>query len=153
MKFVTSRLLVSLSAMRLASGGTPPSGTVTPPAVWKNSRGDVTKRLSRSSPSPITPSCSPHNIDLYKSDLYNTEPYKTENARLQAICVAELDALIGEKEKLLEDSETLFKTEVDKMQAAYDKMKKYTEDTVNQAKESGPGLMKVVQAVASSGKS
>lgn len=95
----------------------------------------------------IKPSCPPYNIDL----CYD-ESQRTEIARLLPMHVAELNTFIKKKEKHFEDSETLFKTKVDKLQAAYDKLKKDTEVSVNQAKESGLGLKKAVKAMASFGK-
>jgi len=95
----------------------------------------------------MKPSCSPANIELCDDEK------KAEITRLQAMPVVALDALIEEKEKLLEDSETTFKAAVEKLQASYEKLQKDKEETANQVKESGLGLIKAVKAMKASGKS
>jgi len=95
----------------------------------------------------LKPACSPANIDLCDDEK------KAQIAKLQAMPVVALEALITEKEKILEDSETLFKTEVEKLQKKYEQLQADKEATANEVKESGLGLIKAVKAAKASGKS
>lgn len=95
----------------------------------------------------LKPACSPANIDLCDDEK------KAQIAMLQAMPVVALEALITEKEKILEDSETLFKTEVEKLQKKYEQLQADKEATANEVKESGLGLIKAVKAAKASGKS
>jgi len=62
--------------------------------------------------------------------------------------VAELDKLIAEKDKKIEDAESAFKTGVEGLQASYQKMMEEKEKTVEDIKNSGLGLMKACKAAA-----
>lgn len=95
----------------------------------------------------LKPACSPSNIHLCDDEK------KAQIEKLQAMPVVALEALITEKEKILEDSENLFKTEVEKLQKAYEKLQADKEATANEVKESGLGLIKAVKAAKDSGKS
>jgi len=117
------------------------------PASMEDYKGGRDEKALKEFAKGLKPSCSPSNIDLCDDEK------KAEIARLQAMPEVALDALVQEKEKLLEESEALFKSEVEKLQAAYEKLTKEKEATAAQVKESGLGLIKAVKALKASGKS
>jgi len=117
------------------------------PASMEDYKGGRDEKALKEFAKGLKPSCSPSNIDLCDDEK------KAEIARLQAMPEVALDALVQEKEKLLEESEALFKSEVEKLQAAYEKLSKDKEATAAQVKESGLGLIKAVKALKASGKS
>jgi len=86
----------------------------------------------------LKPLCSPANLDLCDDDK------KKEIGVLQAMSVADLEAKIEEKKKLLKDSEELFEAEVKKLQEHYEALQKTKDDTAKEIKESGLGLMQSV---------
>jgi len=88
----------------------------------------------------LKPSCSPANIDLCDDDK------KKEITDLQAMASDDLDAKIEEKEKEQTEAEEKFKSEVEKLQATYEKLSKEKDDAIKAVKESGLGLMKAVKA-------
>merc|ERR1719245_1661641 len=57
-----------------------------------------------------------------------------------------LEAAIAEKEKLLEDAETLFKDEVGKLQEKYQELMSAKEATEKEVSDSGLKLMRSVKA-------
>merc|ERR1712232_491173 len=83
----------------------------------------------------LKPICSPANLDLCDDDK------KAEIAKLQAMPVADLEAKIEEKKKLLKDAEDHFEAEVKKLQDTYEQLQKTKDDTTKEIKESGLGLM------------
>jgi len=93
----------------------------------------------------LKPSCSPSNIDLCDDEK------KAEITKLQEMPAAELEKMIAEKEQMLVDAETTFKTELEKLQKAYEELQSTKEATETSVKESGLSLMKAVKAA--SGKS
>jgi len=117
------------------------------PASMEDYKGGRDEKALKEFAKGLKPSCSPSNIDLCDDEK------KAEIERLQAMPEVALDALVQEKEKLLEESEALFKSEVEKLQAAYEKLSKDKEATAAQVKESGLGLIKAVKALKASGKS
>jgi len=117
------------------------------PASMEDYKGGRDEKALKEFAGSMKPSCSPANIELCDDEK------NAEITRLQAMPVVALDALIEEKEKLLEDSETTFKAAVEKLQASYEKLQKDKEETANQVKESGLGLIKAVKAMKASGKS
>jgi len=90
----------------------------------------------------LKPMCGPSNIDLCDDDK------KKEIEKFLAMPVAELDKLIAEKDKKIEDAESAFKTGVEGLQASYQKMMEEKEKTVEDIKNSGLGLMKACKAAA-----
>ena len=88
----------------------------------------------------LKPSCSPTNIDLCDDDK------KKAIQDLQALSADDLEEKIKEKEKEQEAAEDTFKSEVEKLQATYEKLSKEKDAAVKAVKESGLGLMKAVRA-------
>jgi hypothetical protein len=88
----------------------------------------------------LKPSCSPANIALCD------DAKKKEIEDLQALSADDLEAKISEKEKEQEKAEETFKAEVEKLQAAYEKLSKEKDEAIKAVKESGLGLMKAVRA-------
>merc|ERR1711871_1238094 len=66
----------------------------------------------------LKPLCSPANLDLCDDDK------KAEIAKPQAMPVADLEAKIEEKKKLLKDAEDHFEAEVKKLQDTYEQLQK-----------------------------
>merc|ERR1712153_118405 len=73
----------------------------------------------------LGPSCGPANLDL---------------------CDADQKTKIAEGEKALEDAESNFKSEVEKLQATYEKLSKDKDETIANVKSSGLGMLKSVKA-------
>jgi len=96
------------------------------------------KTLRKHVEEKLVPSCSPINIDLCSDEK------KAEIEKFQAMPAAELETLIAEKSKLIEDAETEFKKGVEGLQASYEKMQSEKEETIEAVKAAGLGLMKAV---------
>lgn len=90
----------------------------------------------------LKPSCSPSNIDLCD------EEGKAEIEKIQAMSAEDLDAFIAASDKSAADAETTFKTELEKLQASYEKLSKDKEATLAEIKASGIGTYKAVKAAA-----
>lgn len=90
----------------------------------------------------LKPKCSPLNIDLCDDDT------KALIAEFQAMSLDEISAKIEEEEEKMEDADSLFKAEVQKLQAKYEKENKAKDEKIKAIKESGLGLMKAVRAAA-----
>jgi len=88
----------------------------------------------------LKPICSPANLELCDDER------KAEINKFMEMDDAELDKLIGAKEKLLEEAEETFKAEVDKLQKKYSQLQEDKENTEKEVKESGLGLMRSVKA-------
>ena len=88
----------------------------------------------------LKPMCSPKNIDLCDDEK------KAQIEKLQAMSDADLEAAIAAKDKEMEDAETTFKSEVEKLQAKYQELMEAKEKTAADIKDSGLGLMKSVLA-------
>jgi len=93
----------------------------------------------------LKPMCSPKNIDLCD------DAKKAEIKKFQDMPAAELDALISGKEKEMEEAESLFKAEVQKLQDKYSSLSTEKDEKLEAIKNSGLGLMKAVKAAAPSG--
>jgi len=93
----------------------------------------------------LKPMCSPANIDLCDDDK------KKEIEDLMKMSSADLDAKIAEGDKKIADAEEHFKKEVEKLQAAYQKLMSDKDETVENVKNSGLGLMKSVLAAKQKG--
>jgi len=88
----------------------------------------------------LKPMCSPANIDLCDDDK------KAEIEELMQLSAEDLDAKIAKGDKEIADAEAHFKAEVEKLQAAYQKLMSDKDETVENVKNSGLGLMKSVLA-------
>ena len=88
----------------------------------------------------LKPMCSPNNIDLCDADK------KAEIEKYQGMSDADLDAAIAEKVKMMDDAEEEFKTAVQGLQDTYQKLMETKENTLEEVKKSGLGLMKAVKA-------
>lgn len=88
----------------------------------------------------LKPICSPKNIDLCEDDK------KAEIKKYQDMPVADLDAAIAAEEKKLEEAESEFKAEVQKLQDKYSALSTEKDEKVAAVKASGLGLMKSVKA-------
>jgi len=88
----------------------------------------------------LKPSCSPANIDLCDAE------QKAAIEAIQALSDDDLAAYITNGDKKSADAEKLFSSEVEKLQATYQKLQADKEATVAEIKESGLGLHKAVQA-------
>lgn len=88
----------------------------------------------------LKPLCSPANMDLCEPE------QKAEIEKIQAMSEADLDAAIEAADKKAKDAETLFDTELEKLQATYKQLGADKEATLAEVKKSGVGLMKSVKA-------
>jgi len=88
----------------------------------------------------LKPLCSPFNIDLCEDE----EKAKIEE--LEKLGESELADKIKEEEKKIEEAESTFKAEVEKLQEKYTSLSKEKDDAIAAVKASGLGLMKSVQA-------
>jgi len=96
--------------------------------------------LKKFADSNLKPMCSPANIDLCDDDK------KKEIEDLMQLSAEDLDAKIAKGDKEIADAESHFKKEVEKLQAAYQKLMSDKDDTIEKVKTSGLGLMKSVLA-------
>ena len=88
----------------------------------------------------LKPICSPANIDLCDDDK------KAEINKFLAMAEDELEKLIAEKEKLMEETEETFKKGVTELQDTYQKLMADKDKTLEEIKNSGLGLMKACKA-------
>lgn len=88
----------------------------------------------------LKPMCSPTNIDLCDDEK------KKEIEDLMSMDSADLKAKIAEGDAKIAEAETTFKTELEKLQAAYQKLMSDKDETIEQVNSSGLGLMKSVLA-------
>ncbi|KAL3907979.1 MAG: hypothetical protein SGILL_008656 [Bacillariaceae sp.] len=88
----------------------------------------------------LKPICSPANIDLCDDDK------KAEINKFLAMAEDELEKLIAEKEKLMEETEEAFKTGVTELQETYQKLMTDKDEKLEEIKNSGLGLMKACKA-------
>jgi len=94
----------------------------------------------------LKPMCSPSNLDLCDDEK------KAEIEKFLAMAGDELDKLIAESDKKIEESEEAFKKGVEGLQAQYQKMMDDKEKTQEEIKNSGLGLMKACKAHAAKNK-
>merc|ERR1712010_396359 len=85
--------------------------------------------LKKHAETKLKPSCSPTNLHL------------CDDAKK-----ADLEKEISGKEAEISEAEKTFKSEVEKLQAAYKKLQQTKEDTIKNVKDSGLGLLKAVKA-------
>merc|ERR1712007_143635 len=88
----------------------------------------------------LKPMCSPANLDLCDDDK------KAEIEELMKLSESDLSSKISEGDKKISDAESHFKSEVEKLQAAYQKLMADKDQTIEDVKSSGLGLMKSVLA-------
>jgi len=88
----------------------------------------------------LGPSCGPAHLDLCDEDK------KTEIAKLQALEPDKREALIKEKEAMLEKLEADFKAFVEGLNKQYQESSKKKDADIEEIKSSGLGLLKSVQA-------
>jgi len=112
------------------------------PANLEDYKGGRDEATLKAHAKTLKPACSPANIELCDDSA------KAEIEALQALPAAELDAKISEKEKILEEAEATFKTEVEKLQKKYEELMKVKDEKEAAVKDAGLGLMKAVKAAA-----
>jgi len=88
----------------------------------------------------LGPSCGPSNLDLCDAE----QKQKIEEAL--ALSDADLETKITDGEKSLADAESNFKSEVEKLQATYERLQKEKDETIANVKSSGLGMLKAVKA-------
>jgi len=96
--------------------------------------------LKKHAETKLKPSCSPSNLHLCD------DAKKAEIEKLQKMSASDLDAEISTKEKEITTAESNFKSEVEKLQAAYKKLQEDKEEAIKKVKDSGLALMKAVKA-------
>lgn len=90
----------------------------------------------------LKPLCSPTNLHLCD------EEKKKEIIDLQAMPIADLEAQVAEKNKLLKELDETFEAGVKELQETYQKMQKEKDENIAEIKNSGLGLMSAVLASA-----
>lgn len=90
----------------------------------------------------LKPLCSPTNLDLCDDEK------KKEISDLQALPIADLEAKVEEKRKLIKEAEDNFEAELNKLQETYNKLQEEKEEATDKIKNSGLGLMKAVLSAA-----
>jgi len=88
----------------------------------------------------LKPMCSPSNIDLCDDD------ERANIKKVQAMSDSDLDEAIAAGEKKMTDAEETFTSEVEKLQATYEKLQEDKEASLAEVKASGLGLLKSVSA-------
>jgi len=88
----------------------------------------------------LKPLCSPSNLDICDDD------QKEKIKKLLGLPMEDLEAQISEGEKKIEDAETTFQEELEKLQNTYQELTKTKDDTIASVKSSGLGLQKSVRA-------
>jgi len=111
-----------------------------PNALEKYEGGRDYDTLKKFADENLKPLCSPANQDLCEEDqLAELKTYLDMN-------FADLETSIKEGEKKIQDAEDTFKTELQKLQNAYQKLMKDKENTIAEVKKSGLGTQKSVLA-------
>merc|ERR1711862_288448 len=88
----------------------------------------------------LKPICSPAKLDL------RDDEKKATIEKFMAMSSDELDALVTAEEKKIADAESLFETEVSKLQKKYESLMAEKDATQAEVTSSGLGLMKSVKA-------
>jgi hypothetical protein len=94
----------------------------------------------------LGPSCGPKNLDLC------SDAQKTEIEDVMKLSDDEIDEKIASAEKAMEDAETTFKSEVEKLQKNYEGLTKAKDDAIAEVKKAGLGVLKQVKASKAKGK-
>jgi len=100
---------------------------------------DALKKFATDNLKPI---CGPKNLDLCDDEK------KKKIEELMAMKEADLEAKVKEGEKKIEDVETAFKENVEKLQKEYKGLMEKKDEDIKAVKESGLGLMKSVLSAA-----
>jgi len=111
-----------------------------PNALEKYEGGRDYDALKKFADENLKPLCSPSNMELCDDDS------KAELEKLLATPLEELEKTIADGEKKIEDAESTFKTELQKLQDQYQELMKTKDDTIAEVKASGLGQMKSVLA-------
>jgi len=111
-----------------------------PNALEKYEGGRDYDALKKFADENLKPLCSPSNMELCDDDS------KAELEKLLATPLEELEKSIADGEKKIEDAESTFKTELQKLQDQYQELMKTKDDTIAEVKASGLGQMKSVLA-------
>eukprot|EP00658_Telonema_sp_P-2_P031400 TRINITY_DN234_c0_g1_i2.p1 TRINITY_DN234_c0_g1~~TRINITY_DN234_c0_g1_i2.p1 ORF type:complete len:212 (+),score=76.47 TRINITY_DN234_c0_g1_i2:128-763(+) len=88
----------------------------------------------------LGPSCGPTNLDLCSAE------QKASIEEAMALDTEALKTKIAQGEQTIEDAESTFKAEVEKLQAKYEQLTKDKEETIAKTKKSGLGMLKSVLA-------
>jgi len=94
----------------------------------------------------LKPVCSPSNIELCDDEK------KATITKFLAMAGAELDNLIVESDKKIEEAEETFKKSVEELQAKYQSMMEEKEKVQEDIKNAGLGMMKACKAHAAKSK-
>lgn len=95
----------------------------------------------------LGPSCGPANLDLCGDE------EKAAIEKLMELSDDDLNTQIAEGTKKMEDAESTFKSEVEKLQASYQKLMADKEAAIEEVNSSGLGLLKKVRAARKTSKS
>merc|ERR1712070_232534 len=88
----------------------------------------------------LKPVCTPSQLDTCSADdLALIKKY-------EATALDDLKKMVEDKEKEIQDAETTFEKEVEKLQEKYEQLEKDKSETIASVKKSGMGLMKSVIA-------
>jgi len=93
----------------------------------------------------LGPTCSPDNLDLCDDDK------KAEIKKFQEMGQEALQTEVDKLDKEINDAEETFNTELKKLQDNYEKLQKDKEETIENAKGKGLGMMKSVLASLKAG--
>merc|ERR1719217_1522745 len=89
----------------------------------------------------------PNNLEDYEGGRSYDDLSAFAKENLGPSCgPADLASKIAEGEKALEDAESNFKSEVEKLQAKYESLQKEKDETIANVKKSGLGMLKSVKA-------
>jgi len=111
-----------------------------PNALEKYEGGRDYDSLKKFADANLKPLCSPSNMDLCDDD------QKEELNKLLEMDMGDLQQAVKDGEQKIEDAEKTFKTELQKLQDAYQKLMSDKDDTIANVKNSGLGQMKSVLA-------
>jgi hypothetical protein len=92
----------------------------------------------------LKPMCSPANVELCDDEK------KAEIEKFMAMSDEDLVTAIAASEKLMEETEEAFKTGVSELQETYQKLMAKKEETLEEIKNSGLGMMKAVKGAKAS---
>jgi hypothetical protein len=98
--------------------------------------------LNKFAAESLKPVCSPSNVDLCDADK------KAEIEKFLGMAGDELNKMIAESEEKMEKSEADFKASVELLQASYQDLMKKKDETQEEIKNSGLGLMKACKSHA-----
>jgi len=111
-----------------------------PNALEDYKGGRTLSDLKKFASESLGPSCGPANLDLCDDDA------KAELEALMALSDEDIASKISEGTKKMEDAEKTFKSEVEKLQAAYQQLMADKEAAVEEVNNSGLGMLKKVRA-------